>query len=297
MSRLIAGQMRINSLAEQDAFRFLSHALEKGVNHFDHADIYGNGECERIFGRWLASGHIDREKVVIQSKCGICLNGGNTYYDNSGEYIIRSVDQILSRLNCGYLDNFLIHRPDALMDAEDIARAFTLLKEQGKVKHFGVSNFNPAQISYLKTALPMPVEFNQMQLSLAFAPMISEGLETNTYSSNGLSRSQGILDYCRASGISMQIWSPLQFGTFAGNFINHPDYRNLNNELQQTADRHQVAKSAVAVAWILKINPSMQVLSGTCNISHFDEMLQGTAIDLTREEWYRLYKAAGYSLP
>ena len=158
MSRLIAGQMRINSLPEQDAFRFLSHALEKGVNQFDHADIYGNGECERIFGRWLAAGHIDREKVVIQSKCGICLNGGNTYYDNSGEYIIRSVDQILSRLNCGYLDNFLIHRPDALMDAEDIARAFTLLKEQGKVKHFGVSNFNPAQISYLKTALPMPEE-------------------------------------------------------------------------------------------------------------------------------------------
>lgn len=297
MPRIIVGQMRLSNLSDRDAFNFLSYTRESGFNHYDHADIYGDGECERKFGRWLASEHIDRSKIIIQSKCGICLKNGIKYYDNSKVYILKSVDQILTRLNCEYLDNFLIHRPDTLMNADEIAEAFSVLKNQNKVKHFGVSNFNTAQIHYLKKSLPMPVEFNQVQLSLAFAPMISEGIEANTYSNNGIDRSLGVLDYCRANNITMQIWSPLQFGTFAGNFIDHPNYGNLNAFLGELSSKYGVSKSAVAVAWILKINQNMQVLTGTCNQQHFSELSRAEEINLTREEWYRLYAAAGYSLP
>lgn len=297
MNKLIVGQMRLSNLSDQDAFSFLSHVYEKGFNHFDHADLYGNGECERKFGRWLKEQSISRSSLFIQSKCGICENNGIKYYDNSKDYILSSVDQSLARLNCEYLDLFLIHRPDVLMDANEIAEAFNQLKDQGKVRSFGVSNFNSAQIQYLSSTLSVPIAYNQLQLSLAFAPMISEGTESNTYNNNGIVRSLGILDYCRAHNITMQAWSPLQFGTFAGTFIDHPNYANLNAVLWELAQKYQVSKTAIALAWIFRINPNMQVISGTCNKQHFDELAQALNVKLSREEWYKLYQAAGYMLP
>jgi predicted oxidoreductase len=292
--RIISGMMRLTGKGHDEAMNFLDYAYGKGVIWFDHADIYGNGDCERTFGTWLKSRNIQRNNLIIQSKCGI---RPGVCYDNSQSYILKSVDDILSRLGCDYLDVFLIHRPDALWEPEEISSAFDKLYDSGKVRTFGVSNFNPVQIEYLQKHTSHKISFNQMQLSLAFAPMISEGLETNTYSQNGLSRAMGILDYCRLHNITIQTWSPLQFGTFNGSFIDNPNYGQLNTKLWEIAQRNNVSKTAIAAAWNLRIDKNVQVISGTTNPEHLDDFLQAPNITLTREEWYSLYTAAGYSLP
>ena len=293
-ARIISGMMRLMGRGQDEAYRFLDHANGRGTVWYDHADIYGNGDCERTFGSWLASRRIPRENLIIQSKCGI---KPGVCYDNSADYILKSVDEILSRLNCGYLDVFLIHRPDVLWDPEEIGEAFDSLHKSGKVRAFGVSNCNPVQIEYLQHHTSHKIAFNQVQLSLAFAPMISEGLETNTYSQNGLSRTQGLLDYCRLHGIKMQTWSPLQFGTFQGTFIDNPGYGQLNGRLWELSQKYGVSKATIAAAWNLRLGKNVQVVSGTVNPEHFDDFLRARDINLSREEWYGLYLAAGYALP
>ncbi len=292
--RIVAGMMRLGSLTDQEAFSFLDYLYDSGVRWFDHADIYGGGRCEELFGRWIQSRGHSRGDLVIQSKCGIVPG---VCYDNSGEYIEKSVDGILSRLKCEYLDYILIHRPDVLWDPDDMNAAFTRLIKSGKIRAFGLSNCNSVQIDYLLSSMEHKPAINQIQLSLAFAPSISEGLESNTYSDNGISRTMGVIDFCRCHGITLQAWSPLQYGTFAGTFLNNPAYEKLNGRLSELASRYGVGKSAVAAAWILRIPPHTQVVAGTCNRDHFAEMLKARDITITRQEWYELYRCAGYALP
>lgn len=292
--RIISGMMRLSGRGHDEALAFLDYARDAGVRWFDHADIYGNGACESIFGEWLKSRRVRREELVIQSKCGI---RPGIAYDCSAEYILNATDGILKRLGCDYLDVLLIHRPDVLWEPEEIAAAFQKLYDSGKVREFGVSNCNPAQIEYLQRKINQKIGYNQLQLSLAFAPMVSEGLETNTYSQNGLCRSLGVLDYCRLNDIRIQTWSPLQFGTFQGSFIDNPGYGPLNARLQEIAGKYQVSKAAVAAAWNLRLDRRLQVVLGTVNPVHFSDLLTASRVTLTREEWYGLYMAAGYSLP
>lgn len=286
--------MRLSGRGREEAMHFLDYAWDSGVRWFDHADIYGNGASESVFGEWLKTRGHPREELIIQSKCGI---RPGIAYDCSSEYLINATDGILKRLGCGYLDVLLIHRPDVLWEPEEIAAAFRELYDSGRVREFGVSNFNPVQIEYLGHYLDRKIGYNQLQLSLAFAPMVSEGLETNTYSPNGLSRSQGVLDYCRLNDIRIQTWSPLQFGTFQGTFIDNPGYRPLNARLAELAGKYGVSKAAVAAAWNLRLDRRLQVILGTVNPGHFGDLLRATQVQLTREEWYGLYMAAGYSLP
>lgn len=292
--RIISGMMRLAGRGHDGAFGFLDYVWGAGIRWFDHADIYGNGYCETLFGEWRRSRNVPRESMVIQSKCGIRPGLG---YDNSAAYMENAVDGILQRLGTDYLDILLIHRPDALWEPEEIGELFDRLQCSGKVMEFGVSNFHPAQIDYLQRHLRSKVSYNQLQLSLAFAPMVSEGLETNTYSNNGLSRSLGALDYCRANEIRIQTWSPLQFGTFQGSFIDNPGYGPLNGRLYEIARKYQVSKAAVAAAWNLRLDKNLQVVLGTVNPDHFADLLRAADVNLTREEWYGLYQSAGYGLP
>ncbi|MGN1393945.1 MAG: aldo/keto reductase family oxidoreductase [Succinivibrionaceae bacterium] len=295
-SKIILGQMRINNKSQNEVNYLLDVSIELGINYFDHADIYGNGQCEKMFGNWFntAKSNVKREDIVIQDKAGIVPG---IAYNNSYDYLIKAVDNSLKNLRCDYLDNFLIHRPDVLMEPEEINKAFNELKEKGKVKNFGVSNFNSMQIDYLSSIVEQPIVINQLQLSVASAPMISENLETNTYSNDAVSRTLGVLDYCRKNRIQIQAWSPLQYGFFAGNFIDSPSYKSLNEVLENLALKYQVSKTSIAIAWINRLDKLVSVVVGTANPEHLKDIYTSTKVFLTREEFYKLYMAAGYRLP
>lgn len=292
-SCIALGCMRMAGLSEVEAARLVNTALEEGITLFDHADIYGGGKSEEIFGKVLAENKGIRDRIRLQTKCGIC----DGYYDLSKEHIIDSVDGSLKRLQTDYVDLLLLHRPDALMDAEEIAEAFYQLEKSGKVKQFGVSNFNGAQIAYLQSVCPQPLLVNQMQLSIAHAGMIRQGMETNTTLEGSAVRDMAVLDYCRENKITIQAWSPLQFGMFEGNFIGHEKYQKLNEILEQLSGELGVSKEAVAIAWLLRHPADFQVLIGTTNIEHLKESCKANKVFLTRQEWYELYRGAGYTLP
>ena len=243
--------------------------------------------------RFLADNKGIRDRIRLQTKCGIC----DGYYDLSKEHIIDSVDGSLKRLQTDYVDLLLLHRPDALMDAEEIAEAFCKLEKSGKVKQFGVSNFNAAQIAYLQSVCPQQLLVNQMQLSIAHAGMIRQGMETNTSLDGSAVRDMAVLDYCREHRITIQAWSPLQFGMFEGNFIGHEKYPRLNEVLDRLSSELGITKEAVAIAWILRHPANFQVLIGTTSVEHLKEACQANKVFLTRQEWYELYRSAGYTLP
>ncbi len=292
--KIILGQMRIGSLSEE-AFEHLIHiALELGINSFDHADIYGSGYCEEMFGRFLSRKTILRDQIFLQSKAGIVPG---KCYNNSKIYLKNALEGILKRLNTDYLDRFYIHRPDVLMDPEEIAQFFDEVSKEGKVRSFGVSNFNSAQLSYLQRSCNVKICSNQLQLSIASAPMVAENIESNTWLNNAPSRTLGILDYCREHDIEIQAWSPLQYGFFAGVFINNPQYDKLNRVMEELCGKYNVSKEAIAIAWIVRIDPRFKVVAGTTNANRLEALVKGTNIHLTHEEFYGLYQAAGYKLP
>lgn len=292
-SCIALGCMRMVGLTEAEAGKLINIALEEGITLFDHADIYGDGKSEEIFGKVLTENKGIRDRIRLQTKCGICQG----YYDLSKEHIIDSVEGSLKRLQTEYVDLLLLHRPDALMDPDEIAEAFYRLEKSGKVKQFGVSNFNAAQISYLQSACIQSILVNQMQLSLAHAGMIRQGIESNTLLDGSAVRDMAVLDYCRENKITIQTWSPLQFGMFEGNFIGHEKYPELNRVLDRLSDQLGVSKEAVAIAWLLRHPANFQVLIGTMNIDHLRDACQANKIILTRQEWYELYRGAGYTLP
>lgn len=298
-SQLILGCMRINALNVDEADHLVMNAYKSGINIFDHSDIYGGGRCEELFGEVMDMHKDIRDKIYIQSKCGIVKNtdGKIVYFDFSYDHIIKSVEESLKRLRTDYLDSLLLHRPDTLMEPEEVARAFDDLYTSGKVRHFGVSNQNVRQIELLKTCVKQPIVINQMQLSIPECGMIAQGLNTNMSNKLSYMHEDGVLEYSRMNDMTIQAWSPFQVGFFEGTFIDNPEFEKLNTCLQKQADRFGVAKTAVAVAWILRHPARMQVIAGTTNYRHLNEILGFEKVELTREDWYEIYCSAGHTLP
>ncbi|MBT2696891.1 aldo/keto reductase family oxidoreductase [Bacillus sp. ISL-40] len=287
------GCMRINSLEKTEAERFVQTALEEGANFFDHADIYGGGTCEEIFADAIHMNSEIREKIILQSKCGIRKG----MFDFSKEYILESVDGILKRLNTEYLDVLLLHRPDALVEPEEVAEAFDSLEKSGKVRHFGVSNQNPMQIQLLQKFVKQPLVANQLQLSITNANMISNGINVNMENDSAINRDGSILDFCRLNDITIQPWSPFQYGFFEGVFLGNNKFPELNQQIDEIAAKYEVSNTTIATAWLLRHPAHMQPVIGTMNIDRLKDCCKASEVQLTREEWYRIYRAAGNILP
>lgn len=293
VSEISLGCMRMNRLPVADAAEVLSAALESGIDFFDHADIYGGGTSEEIFSEALKESKIAREDIFLQSKCGIQKG----YFDFSEAHILASVDGILKRLQTDYLDVLLLHRPDALMEPAEIASAFSQLKAAGKVRYFGVSNQNPSQIALIQRSLEMPLVANQLQFSLAHTPMLDHGLNVNMSDEPAVDRDGGVLDYCRLHQLTVQPWSPMQAGFFGGVILDHPDFSELNEVLNELAEDRKVPVSAIAIAWLLRHPAKMQPVLGSMTPQRIRDMCRACEVNLSRPEWYRLYRAAENRLP
>ncbi|MFP4358797.1 MAG: aldo/keto reductase family oxidoreductase [Puniceicoccaceae bacterium] len=293
VSAISLGCMRMNGLSVSGAAEVLAASLECGIDFFDHADIYGGGGSEEIFAAALEAVKVDRENLFLQSKCGIRQG----FFDFSEAHILASVDGILKRLQTDYLDVLLLHRPDALMEPEEIASAFSRLQAAGKVRHFGVSNQNPTQMALIQQAMEIPLVANQLQFSLGHTSLVDHGLNVNMADEPGVDRDGGIIDYCRLHRVTVQPWSPLQAGFFGGVFLGHPEFLELNEVLNELAETHGVTASAVAIAWLLRHPAQMQPVLGSMTPQRIREMCQACAVDLSRPDWYRLYRAAGNRLP
>jgi predicted oxidoreductase len=290
---LALGCLRMADMEPAALDHLLSTAMDLGINHFDHADIYGAGRSETVFAASVQRLRLPRERLLLQSKCGI----RDGLFDFSKGHILAAVDGILQRLNTDYLDVLLLHRPDALVEPEDVAQAFSELFDRGKVRAFGVSNHNPAQIELLQHSLQHKLLFNQLQLSIAFTPMIDAGLHVNMQDAPAVVRDGGVLDHCRLKGITVQAWSPLQHGFFAGPFLGNPKFASLNATLQRVADQHGVSDTAVAVAWISRHPARIQTVLGSTNPQRLRDAAQSQGFVLSREDWYAIYRAAGNTLP
>ena len=292
-SAISLGCMRMAKLDEKSVDAIMDTALENGINYFDHADIYGKGNSEVLFGEYLARHAGIRDKIFIQTKCAI----HDGQYDFSKEHIIRSVEGSLSRLGVDYLDALLLHRPDTLMEPEEVAEAFDALHSSGKVLHFGVSNHNPMQIELLKTAVKQPLGINQLQLSVTEAGMITSGMNANMKNADSVMHDGSVLEYSRIKNMTIQAWSPFQYGFFKGTFIDNEEFPELNAKLAEIAEKYGISKTGVAAAWILRHPANMQVIAGTMNPEHLREICGGADVTLTRSEWYEIYRAAGHCLP
>ncbi|MBO4496293.1 MAG: aldo/keto reductase [Clostridiales bacterium] len=296
ISRIILGCMRMPALSVEDAAKMIATSQELGINYFDHATCYGDGEAETRFGDALPLTGIKREDIYLQSKCG--LHFDRQEFDWSKGDILESVDGILSRLKTDYLDALLLHRPDVLFDPEEVAEAFDILSSSGKVKHFGVSNVTPGQLDLLKKYVKQPLVFNQLQLSLDQSQLIDTPLYLNNKTTDmSIDRDNGTLEYCRLHDITIQAWSPLQIGMFKGCFVDHPDFPKLNEVMGRIGETYGVSKTAIAIAWILRHPAKMQAIAGTMNPDHLKDICDATKVDLTHKEWYDLYLASGKFLP
>ncbi|MCQ2370298.1 MAG: aldo/keto reductase [Paludibacteraceae bacterium] len=289
------GCMRIADKSVKEVEEYICFCMEQGLNFFDHADIYGGGVCEEKFGTALKSLKIEREKLILQSKCSIVPG---IMYDMSKEHILSAVDGILCRLKCDYLDFLLLHRPDALVEPEDVAEAFDILSSTGKVRNFGVSNHKPMQIELLKKYVKQPLVIDQLQLSIPVSNMITNGMEVNMSTEGSIDHDGSILDYCRLNDITIQAWSPFQYGFFDGPFIgNYDKFNDLNNVLNRLAEQYKATPTGIAIAWMMRHPAKIQTIAGTTTISRIQEIINGSNIELSRQEWYELYLKAGHILP
>lgn len=292
-SSIALGCMRMAALDTTAAQEVIASALNHDINFFDHADIYGGGESERRFGEAVKTLGLSREQYLLQSKCGIRQG----YFDFSKEHILSSVDGILERLGTDYLDFLVLHRPDALVEPEEVAEAFYQLKKAGKVKHFGVSNQNPHQIALLQAYLDQPLAVNQMQLSPAHTPMIDTGLNVNMKNSSAIDRDNGVIDYCRLHHITLQAWSPFQIDLGRGLFMGNPNYKELTATIEKYAKQYALSSEAIIVAWILRHPAKMQAIVGSMNPERIARIAAAEQVILSRSEWYDIYRSAGNSLP
>ncbi len=295
-SNVILGLMRISQLDDAAIRTLVGAARDSGINYFDHADVYGGDHgCERRFGDAITFTPADRESVIIQSKVGI----RNGFWDFSKQHILSSVDETLAALRLEYLDVLLLHRPDTLVEPDDVAAAFDALQKAGKVRNFGVSNQTPGQVELLKRSVTQPLAFNQVQLSITHAPLIAQGIAANMAGlDQSIDRDNGILDYARRNDITLQAWSPFQKGFFDGVFIgDRENYGPLNDALDEIAATHGVTPTGIAIAWITRHPANMQVVLGTTKPERVTESAAGSDVPLSREEWYRLFTAAGHTLP
>lgn len=296
LSEIVLGMMRIEDKSVREVEELVETALSVGINAFDLADIYGRGRCEELLGLVLKNRPDLREEMWIQSKCGIRIEEF-TYFDFSKDYIIKSVDGILQRLKIDYLDSLLLHRPDALMESDQVAEAFDLLYKQGKVRDFGVSNQNPMMMELLKKDVKQPLAVNQLQLSAAFTPGFESGFHVNMEDSQAAMRDGSIFEYCKLHDVVIQAWSVLQFGYFKGNFVGNEKFQALNQVLDRLAIKYGATSSTIAISWILRYPAKMQAVVGTTNPKHLREVSQAANFSLTRKEWYEIYIAAGNNLP
>jgi predicted oxidoreductase len=296
---VVLGLMRIIDSTDDQIRTLVSTAREAGIDFFDHADIYGGRmhACEERFAKAMRLSSAQRAEITIQTKCGIVPDG--PYFDFSYDHIVGQVEGSLRALDTDYLDVLLLHRPDALVEPEEVARAFDELEAAGKVRAFGVSNHTPRQIDVLKTAVRQPLLANQVQLSIPHAPIIAQGVAANMQK---LDQSVtldggGLLDYCRVNHITVQAWSPMQGGFFDGAFLGNPDYAELNAVVDRLAAQYDVPAIAIATAWITRHPAGMQVVLGTTTPERVTGAAQGSDLPLTRAEWYELFRAAGYRVP
>ncbi|HGD5933016.1 TPA: aldo/keto reductase family oxidoreductase [Streptococcus agalactiae] len=292
-TRIALGCMRMSDLKGKQAEEVVGTALDLGINFFDHADIYGGGLSELRFRDAIKHLNVNRDKMIIQSKCGI----REGYFDFSKEYILSSVDGILERLGTEYLDFLILHRLDVLVEPEEVAEAFTKLRAEGKVKHFGVSNQNRFQMELLQSYLDEPLAVNQLQLSPAHTPMFDAGLNVNMLNKASIEHDDGIVDYCRLKRVTIQAWSPFQIDLSRGLFVNHPDYKELNETIAKLAKNYNVSSEAIVIAWILRHPAKMQAIVGSMNPSRLKAIDKANDIALTRKEWYDIYRSAGNILP
>lgn len=290
---VILGCMRMASKTIEDVEIILQTAVENGITFFDHADIYGKGESERIFGEAFKNLGFDRKTVWIQSKASIRPG----FFDFSKEYLVKSVEGILERLQMDYLDSFLVHRPDTLVDLEEFAETLDFLHKSGKVRYFGVSNCNVMQIEMLKKYCDVPLVFNQIQFGPMHSLMIDQGINVNMNNDHAAIRDGGILEYARIQDMTLQAWSPLMVGFFEDNFMNNPAYPLLNETLERLADRYNVDPLGIVTAWVVRHPANIQIIVGTMTPSRIKMMAKGSDVELTREEWYEIYRAAGNILP
>lgn len=296
LSEIVLGMMRIKDKSVKEVEELVETALSVGINAFDLADIYGRGRCEELLGLVLKNRPDLREKMWIQSKCGIRIEEF-TYFDFSKDYIIKSVDGILQRLKIDHLDSLLLHRPDALMESDQVAEVFDLLYKQGKVRDFGVSNQNPMMMELLKKDVKQPLAVNQLQLSAAFTPGFESAFHVNMEDSQAAMRDGSIFEYCQLHDVVIQAWSVLQFGYFKGNFVGNEKFQALNQVLDRLAIKYGVTSSTIAISWILRYPAKMQAVVGTTNPKHLREVSRAANFSLTRKEWYEIYLAAGNNLP
>ena len=293
-SDISLGFMRILDLSKKEASTLFNTALEAGINFFDHADIYGGeGKAEAAFADAIGMNPSVREKFFLQTKCGI----RDGYFDFSKEHILEAVEGSLKRLKTEYIDVLLLHRPDTLVEPEEVAEAFNELHNSGKVRHFGISNQNPMQVELLKKYVKQPLIANQLQFSVTNTGMIDAGLNVNMEIDPSIDRDGSILDYCRLHDITIQAWSPFQYGFFEGIFLDNPKFPELNKKIDELAEAKGVTNMAIAVAWILRHPAKMQTIIGTMNVDRVKAISKASDIELTRKEWYEIYRAAGNKLP
>ncbi|GAA3840794.1 aldo/keto reductase [Streptomyces chiangmaiensis] len=295
---IVLGLMRIQDKSDKEVRELLATAMDAGITFLDHADVYGSElhGCERRFAEAMSLNPSQREKLIIQSKVGIVPEG--PYFDFSYEHIVESVDGSLKALDTDYLDILLLHRPDALVEPEEVARAFDQLATTGKVRAFGVSNHTPRQIDLLRRHVSQPLVVNQLQLSITHAPLVAQGVAANMQGlEQSVSRDDGLLDYCRLHNITVQAWSPFQAGFFDGPFLGSARHPELNAVIDRLAAKYGVPSLAIATAWITRHPARMQVVIGTTTPQRVADAALGSDVPLTRAEWYELFRAAGYIVP
>lgn len=294
VSQVALGCMRIGNMTDKEADRYLNEAVELGINYFDHADIYGGGKCEEVFGAALKRNPTLRDKIYIQTKCSIVPG---SMYDFSKEHIISAVDGSLKRLGVDYVDVLLLHRPDLLMEPAEVAEAFDELEAKGKVKAFGVSNHSPLQIELLQREMKHKLAINQMQLSITNANMIASGANVNLPCEDGVNYDGYLRDYCRLKGITIQPWSPLQYGFIAGSFVDNRKYKSLNKVIDELAEKYGLTSTGMAIAWLMRLPEKMQPIVGSTNPDRIKAIAAASDVTISREDWYRIYREAGYRLP
>lgn len=297
VSEIIMGLMRITDMSTEETTILIKTGLEQGINFLDIADCYGRGKAEEILGDVFVKNPELRNKVFLQSKCGIRKEGDFTWFDFSKEHILEATDAILKRLKTDHLDSLLLHRPDALMEPEEIAEAFETLYKAGKVRNFGVSNMNPIMMDMIRKYVPFPIATNQAQMSCAFTPALNAGFHVNMEDDAAIMRDGGLFEYCHMNDIVIQAWSALQYGYFEGVFLGSDKYPELNKVLDRIAEEKGVTNMAVALAWILRYPGKTQAVVGTTKTSRIIEASKATEFTLTKKEWYEIYQSAGNVLP
>ncbi len=283
---------------EAETRAFLDAAEELGANFFDHADIYAYGRAEEVFGRIMKERPSLRERIVLQSKCGIRWEGdppgAPQRYDFSRDHILASVEGSLARLGTDHLDILLLHRPDPLWRGEEIARAFDALKRAGKVRHFGVSNQNRFQMEYLQSFLPDPLVVNQLEMNLLHHRFVEAGVSVNQESPRHPDGWEGLVEYCRLQGVQLQAWRPLARGLLSGLALEgQPEHvHGAARLVAEVAERHRVSREAIVLAWLLRYPAGIQPVLGTTKPSRLRACAEALEVELGREEWYALFAAA-----